>query len=164
VELDARPPGGSLKVNMNEAQNDNPTSTWLDRLQSEGYRLTAPRQAVVEIIAESRHVLSPLEVFEQARRRYPRIGLVTVYRTVEKLEDLGLIQRVHQPSGCHAFIAAISGHQHLLICEGCGRVEYFHGDDVDELMEEVGEKSGFHIHAHWLQLFGACRECQSAKN
>jgi Fur family transcriptional regulator, ferric uptake regulator len=147
---------------MTEEQNQDPSQDWLERLQAEGYRLTAPRQAVVEIIARSKHVLSPFEVFEQARVRYPKLGLVTVYRTVEKLEDLGLIQRVHQPSGCHAFIAAASGHQHLLVCEGCGRVELFHGDDVDALMDEVGKKSGFQIHTHWLQLFGSCTACQQA--
>jgi Fur family transcriptional regulator, ferric uptake regulator len=143
-------------------ENENPAidQEWLDKLQAHGYRLTAPRQAVVEIIAASQHVLSPFEVFEQARLRHPKIGLVTVYRTVEKLEELGLIQRVHQPSGCHAFISAFSGHQHLLICERCGRVEFFHGDDVGGLMDEVGKKSGYKIHAHWLQLFGECQECQ----
>lgn len=144
---------------MSDSANKDTVQDWMEQLQAQGYRLTAPRQAVVEIIADSQHVLSPLEVFEQARQRYPKIGLVTVYRTVEKLEDLGLIQRVHQPSGCHAFIAAFSGHQHLLICESCGLVEFFHGDDVDNLMDEVGEKSGFKIHAHWLQLFGKCEAC-----
>jgi Fur family transcriptional regulator, ferric uptake regulator len=145
---------------MPESKKRDSNKDWLEQLQAQGYRLTAPRQAVVDIIAASQHVLSPFEVFEQARQRYPKIGLVTVYRTVEKLEELGLIQRVHQPSGCHAFIAAFSGHQHLLICENCGRVEFFHGDNVDGLMDEVGAKSGYKIHDHWLQLFGECSECQ----
>ncbi len=134
-------------------------STWLERLQANGYRLTAPRQAVVEIIASSQHVLSPLDVYARARLRYPRIGLVTVYRTVDKLEELGLIQRVHQPSGCHAFVAAAPGHQHLIICQGCGRVEFFSGDRMDHLMKTVGKDSGFHIQDHWLQLFGVCADC-----
>ncbi len=55
------------------------------------------------------------------------MGLVTVYRTVEKLEELGLVQRVHQPSGCQSFIAAAVGHQHLLICQSCGKVVFFDG-------------------------------------
>jgi Fur family transcriptional regulator, ferric uptake regulator len=145
---------------MSEQINRNPSREWLARLLELGYRVTEPRQAVVEIIATSHHVLSPMEVFELARMRYPKIGLVTVYRTVEKLAELGLIQRVHQPSGCQAFVASISGHQHLLICKGCGRVEYFQGDDVDALMEDVGDRSGFRVDEHWFQLFGECKECQ----
>jgi Fe2+ or Zn2+ uptake regulation protein len=117
---------------------------------------------VVETIALSQHVLTPFDVFEKARRRYPRLGLVTVYRTLEKLEDLELVQRVHRPSGCQAFIAAFSGHQHLLICQSCGRVEFFSGDSerMDALISAVGEESGYQICGHWLQLFGLCAGCR----
>jgi Fur family transcriptional regulator, ferric uptake regulator len=136
---------------------------WLDRLHDNGYRLTAPRQAVVEVVATSQRVLVPLEVFEQARRSYPKLGLVTVYRTIEKLEEIGLLQRVHQPSGCQGFVAAFRGHQHLLICQSCGRVEMFSGDfeKMDTFVEEVEKGSGYSIQEHWLQLFGVCSKCQS---
>jgi Fe2+ or Zn2+ uptake regulation protein len=135
---------------------------WLDELQQAGYRLTAPRQAVVEIIATSPFLLDPQAIHDQARQVYPRLGLVTVYRTLEKLEELGLVQRVHHPDGCQAFIAATRGHQHLLICERCSRVEYFSGDSerMDRLMESVAEESGYQIRDHWLQLFGLCAECR----
>jgi len=142
----------------------NKTEEWLDCLQSNGYRITAPRRVVVETMAESQHVLNPFDVYEQARRRYPRLGLVTVYRTLEKLEELHLIQRVHQPGGCQAFIAAFSGHQHLLICLKCGRVEFFEGDEsgIEELIDTISEKSGYQVKEHWLQLFGVCKQCQAA--
>lgn len=147
---------------MSETLSPDLIQEWLISLQSNGYRLTDPRRAVVETIASSEHVLSPLDVFEQARARYPRLGLVTVYRTVEKLEELGLIQRVHQPSGCQAFTAAAPGHQHLLVCERCGRVEYFSGDRLDALIDDVEGDSGYHVQQHWLQLFGMCRVCREA--
>ena len=138
------------------------SETWLARLQANGYRLTEPRKVVVETIACSRHLLNPFEVFERARLRYPRLGLVTVYRTLEKLEELDLIQRVHRPSGCQAFVAAFHGHQHLLICERCGRVEFFSGDGerMEALITAVSSESGYRIQEHWLQLFGTCRACQ----
>jgi Fe2+ or Zn2+ uptake regulation protein len=132
---------------------------WLARLQANGYRLTEPRRVVVETIAASQHVLSPLDVYEKARVCYAGLGLVTVYRTLEKLEELGLIQRVHRPSGCQAFIAAAPGHQHLLICERCGKVEYFSGDRLETLMADVAGESGYQILDHWLQLFGVCLAC-----
>jgi Fe2+ or Zn2+ uptake regulation protein len=145
-----------------EIDTDELVDSWLVKLQMNGYRLTEPRRAVVETIALSRHVLTPFDVFEQARRQYPRLGLVTVYRALEKLEELKLVQRVHRPSGCQAFIAAFSGHQHLLICQSCGRVEFFSGDSerMDSLMSSVGVESGYQIHEHWLQLFGLCARCQ----
>jgi len=138
-----------------------PAEGWLERLQTNGYRLTGSRRAVVKIIAGSSKILTPLDVFEQARASHPGIGLVTVYRTLDKLEQLGLIQRVHQPSGCQAFAAALNGHQHLLICQRCGKVRYFSGDHLDGLVGNVEEESGFRVHEHWLQLFGLCNDCRN---
>lgn len=145
---------------MTREPNSGLCESWLDCLQANGYRLTGSRQAVVEIIAGSQRLMSPLEVYEQARSRYPGLGLVTVYRTVDKLEELGLIQRVHQPSGCQAFIASHFGHQHLIVCQQCGRVQYFDGDQLEPLMKDVEGKSGYQISDHWLQFFGLCDDCQ----
>ena len=139
---------------------------WLEQLRIHGYRLTAPRQAVVEVVASSQYVLNPQEVFEQARRRYQKLGLVTVYRTIEKLEQIGLLQRVHQPSGCQGFVAAFQGHQHLLICQDCGRSRFFEGDleQLDRLLKEVEHQSGYLVQDHWLQLFGLCSDCAAEQS
>ena len=137
---------------------------WLDRLHAEGYRVTAPRRAVVEVIANSEFLLDPADIYTQARQRYSRLGLVTVYRTLEKLEQLGMVQRVHHPDGCQTFIPAVQGHQHLLICQRCNRVQYFSGDgeNMDRLMASVSAESAYVIRDHWLQLFGLCPDCQRA--
>lgn len=140
----------------------NRAEKWLNSLKENGYRLTAPRQAVVETIAASQQILSPMNVYEQARQQYPKLGLVTVYRTMEKLEELGCLQRVHMPTSCQGFVAAVTGHQHLLICEQCGKVIYFNGDSdkMDSIIREVAESSGYKIGDHWLQLFGLCESCR----
>lgn len=135
--------------------------TWLNQLQENGYRLTQARRAVVETIAVSNRALTPIEVFDVARARNPALGLVTVYRTLEKLEELHLIQRVHQPRGCQAFIAASRTHQHLLLCQDCGEVTFFEGDDLDALIAAISQKTGYQIREHWLQLFGLCENCRS---
>ncbi len=138
-----------------------PTQDWLENLKESGYRLTGPRRAVVEIMARSLFILTPTEIFIEARRRYPSLGLVTVYRTLEKLEDLHLVQRVHQPDGCHSYIHAGNGHQHLLICRSCNRAEYFEGDDISPLMARIGHERGYLVQDHWLQLFGLCSQCRA---
>lgn len=136
------------------------TTPWLTQLQENGYRLTAARRAVVETVQAATHALTPLQVYDLARKKYPALGLVSVYRTLEKLEELHLIQRVHQPQGCQAFISAGTGHQHLLLCQNCGRVEFFEGDDLDVLTEGIAQRTGYQIKEHWLQLFGLCQTCQ----
>ena len=133
---------------------------WLNQLQDNGYRLTGARRAVVETVAASSHALTPVEVYDAARRHYPALGLVTVYRTLEKLEELHLIQRVHRPESCQAFITLAEGHQHLLICQNCGRASFFEGDDLDTLIDSIARKTGYSIREHWLQLFGLCANCR----
>jgi len=135
-------------------------SDWLQRLEASGYRLTEPRTAIAQVVAESHRTLSPIEVYDLARADHPKIGLVTVYRTLEKLEELGLIARVHQSDGCNGYIAAPSGHQHLLICQDCGHTEYFSGDNLVDLVSNVEAQSGYTVESHWLQLSGYCANCR----
>ncbi len=134
---------------------------WLESLQASGCRLTAPRRAIVTLLAETPHALGPIEVYDLARASYPRLGLVTVYRTMEKLEELGLLQRVHLPDGCHRYLPAAQGHQHLLLCTDCGLMRYVSGDDFKRLADNVSQKTGFEVTDHWLQLFGLCPDCSA---
>ena len=134
--------------------------TWLTQLQESGYRLTEARRAVVDVIQKSKQALTPVQVFDRARKKYRDLGLVSVYRTLEKLEELELVQRVHQPQGCQAFITAGEGHQHLLLCQKCGTATLFEGDNLDGLIKSIARQTGYQIKEHWLQLFGLCENCQ----
>ena len=134
---------------------------WLSRLQDSGYRLTSPLRAIVAVLVQGRRALSPIDVYDLGRQEYPRLGLVTVYRTLEKLEELGLVQRVHHHQGCHRYLRSAHGHEHLLVCTACGRVETFSGDDLTGLIEGISQRSGFTIKEHWLQLFGLCTVCRA---
>jgi Fe2+ or Zn2+ uptake regulation protein len=135
---------------------------WQETLAQNGYRLTRPLMAVIGVMAASGRALTPMEVFDSARESYPRLGLVTVYRSLEKLEEIGLVQRVHQPDECGSYIAARAGHQHLLICQSCGQTRYFSGDNLEALISSVERETGFTIQAHWLQLFGICPDCRKS--
>ena len=137
---------------------------WIRLLQSSGCRQTEARNTIVEVILETNRALEPLEIFEIGRKRQSGLGLVTVYRTLERLEALGLVQRVHQPGACNTYLRAPQGHQHLLICTGCGKTEFFQGDDLTPLIETVAGRSGYMITEHWFQLFGLCSDCQKPAN
>ncbi len=145
---------------MTYLSNSSLVEKWLESLQDSGYRLTAPRRAIVSIVASSPRALDAIEIYDLGRDEHPRLGLVTVYRTLEKLEQLGLVQRVHQPDGCNMYLRAPQGHEHLLLCKSCGQMEYFRGDDLSQLIEDTSRRSGYQIQEHWLQLFGVCANCQ----
>lgn len=140
--------------------NDQKKHYWLTQLQVQGYRITNPMKVIVDILSKSDHLLNPTEVYFQAKNINPKIGLVTVYRTIEKMEQSGLIDRVHMPDGCQSFFQSSNGHQHLLICTHCGRAEYFEGEDLNQFFQKIGQRFGYTVNDHWLQLFGLCNECK----
>lgn len=136
---------------------------WLAQLQNKGYRITTPMKIIVDILAKSNHLLNPTEVYIQAKNINPKVGLVTVYRTMEKMEHSGLIDRVHMPDGCQSFFHSSDGHQHLLICTACGKANYFEGENLSLFFQKMGSQFGYDVHDHWLQLFGLCDDCQNGK-
>jgi len=136
---------------------------WVRVLQKSGCRITAQRRVIINVIANSQHALQPLEVCTLSRAVNPRIGLVTVYRTLDRLEELGLVQRVHREDGCHMLMPAANGHEHYLVCTDCGRTILFQGDDLSALFSRVETKTGFQVNEHWLQLFGICPDCLDHK-
>jgi Fe2+ or Zn2+ uptake regulation protein len=138
--------------------------SWINVLQVNGHRVTKPLRIVVNILADSRFILNPTQVFNQAKDIYPQIGLVTIYRAMEKMEHAGLIERVHMPDGCQSFFQAGDGHQHLLICQQCGKAEYFDGEDLNLFFQDIGRQNGYLIQEHWLQLFGICDICKNSNS
>jgi len=132
-----------------------------ERLASAGYRVTASRRAVMQVLEDTSVPLIPQEILERGSVIHPRLGIVTVYRTVKLLEDLGLACRVHRNDGCHAYVAISPGHRHHVICQECGRtVEFSGSEDLEELAARVERITNFRVHGHLLELFGLCPQCQ----
>lgn len=133
---------------------------WVEKLQTNGMRMTTQREAIVDVLLGSEKALEPLQVFELTHNTHPSIGMVTVYRTMECLAELGLLQKVHQQSGCNKFLKVKEGHNHLLICNRCGKAIYFEGLNLETQFEEIARKNNFTMQDHWLQLGGICQQCQ----
>ena len=132
-------------------------------LRAAGHRLTQARLAVLQVLAEQDAGLSPQELYEHGRAIYAPLGLVTVYRTLALLDELGLVSRVHSEQDCHAY-AASGADRHHLICSGCHRLVEFPCQGLDELVAAVQARTGFRITEHLLELTGLCPECQRATN
>ncbi len=124
-------------------------------------KLTRPRQAILEIIASADHHLTPAEIHKGARKKYPHLGLVTVYRTLDLLTELGYVQRVHFHDGCHSYAATAQGHAHHLVCSNCGKAEEFEDCDLEPLIATLQRKTGYQIDVHMLELMGKCPDCDA---
>ncbi len=132
-------------------------------LQSSGARLTKPRKAILDVIAASKQPLTAMDIFKRAQDQVPNLGLVTVYRTIDALESLGLIDRIHGSKDCQTIFRSASGHRHLLSCTDCGRSIYFDGVLAEKEFERIGREHGFKVTGHLLQLFGLCDNCNNTE-
>ncbi len=131
-------------------------------LRQSGYKITPQRRAILEVITHSQEHLTPSAILEKVNYIHPGIGLVTVYRTLEVLSNLGLICRMHTAEGCHSYKGALQEHHHHLTCTECGRVVEFTNCDLGELEERLSAQTGFNIESHLLEFLGRCRDCQKA--
>jgi Fur family ferric uptake transcriptional regulator len=128
--------------------------------RSRRLKCTPQRLAVLGIMQKSMKHLSITEVHKDVKRILPRTGLATIYRTLETLEKLGLVVRVHLEDGCQSYALAPSGHQHPIVCVSCNRVVDFEECPIEDISRRLSRETGFKIQQHFLQLFGRCRECQ----
>jgi len=134
---------------------------WTQQIRQAGYRLTRPRQAVLRVLAESEVALTVAEVHRRARARYPRLGLVTVYRTLDLLLNLGLVHRLPGEVSGQLYVRAdLHPHGHLLICRSCHRAVEIPCTGLEEMTHEVERQTGFAVQGHWLELFGLCPACR----
>lgn len=132
-------------------------------LKEKGYKLTPQRRAILnEIINNEGNHLTAEELYDLVKVGCPEIGLATVYRTVQLLEEMGVVCKLDLDDGrsryelCHQD----DSHQHHhLICNGCGKVIEVQGDLLDEIEEVIEKKYKFTIENHTLKFYGLCSEC-----
>jgi len=132
----------------------------LRRLREAGYRITRPRQAILQVLHEHQEGLSPEEIHELGEAIYPPLGLVTVYRTLDLLDELGLVRRVHSEERCQRYASA-APHGHYLVCRKCHRVSEFPCKGLDAVVDAVQERTEYQVTDHLLELRGLCPSCQA---
>lgn len=131
-------------------------------LRQHGYKLTPQRRAVIHAIASTQDHLTPATIYEKMRQIRPDIGLVTVYRTLGILAELGLICELHAGGNCRSYTISNPQHHHHLICSNCGIVIDFTSHYLSGLEHSLSRESGFRIDSHLLEFVGLCRACQRA--
>jgi len=131
-------------------------------LRQHGYKLTSQRRAVIQVITSTQDHLTPAIIYENMRQVHPNIGLVTIYRTLEILTELGLICELHAGGNCRSYTISTEQHHHHLICSDCGVVIDFTGHYLSELEQSLSRESGFRIDSHLLEFVGLCQACQKA--
>ena len=141
----------------------------LFRMKAYCPRWTVPREAVLDLLTNSQGHLSAKEIYTAIFSRSPRIGLTTVYRTLDLLERAGLVHRINMPDGQSRFELKSrdkEDHHHHLICAGCGIIINYR-DFVREELELIkkiegilSRRNNFVIQSHNIEFLGLCENCR----
>jgi Fur family transcriptional regulator, ferric uptake regulator len=135
-----------------------------DGLRRRGLRWTPQRRTVVEVLAEADGHVTGVEVLERCRARDPRTIPSTVYRTLDVLEELGLVHHVHGPNGREEFhVRPLERHGHLH-CTSCGATWELDEDRAQIVAGALRAGDGFEIDIGHVTLVGTCRGCTSDSN
>lgn len=134
---------------------------WQDELRARGYRLTPQRQLVLEAVGELGHA-TPEEIVAAVRRVAASVNLSTVYRSLELLEELGLVTHTHLGHGAATYhLAADAAHVHL-VCRACSQVSEVAPALLAGAVQTLAEVAGFHTDLGHLAVFGLCAGCYDA--
>ncbi len=137
-------------------------------LKQNGLKVTSQRVAILEVLDSrpGKH-LTAEEIYDYVREKYPEIGIATVYRTIQVLSELNLIDKLNLDDGYVRYEISkgskeeTSHHHHHLICVNCGSVFAFQDDLLETLEERIMDTMGFCVVDHEVKLYGHCSACQA---
>lgn len=133
------------------------------KLHAKSYKLTPQREATLRVLLEHEagH-LSAEEVFLLVKEKAPEIGLATVYRTLELLYELEIVDKINFGDGVSRFDLRKEGAKrfhHHLVCTECGSVEEIEEDLLKDVEKVIEKNWGFQVENHRLTFHGTCKQC-----
>ena len=136
------------------------TERIIQALERAGYQPTPNRRLVARLVAATGGHFTAADLLERGRRERVSIGRATIFRALELLTSLRVVERLDLPTGSHAYVVCDPAeHHHHLVCSRCGRSEDVADGELAGLVAEIAGRSGYRIEAHRLELFGVCPAC-----
>jgi Fur family ferric uptake transcriptional regulator len=119
---------------------------------------------VVELLAQQNCCLTAQEIFDELRERDRRVGIASVYRSLDVLVGMKLVQRLDMGEGIARYEPAHADgdHHHHVVCERCGRVAAFEDDRLEDALDGLAERLGYELEGHEVVLRGRCPACSAS--
>jgi Fur family ferric uptake transcriptional regulator len=133
----------------------------LAALEDAGYHRGGARLAVIDFLAKQDCAMTAIEIDGALRAEGEAVGRASVYRTLEQLEELNLVNRLEMGRGMASYerIEPTGEHHHHAVCEKCGRVEPFEDAGLERAIGRLEDKVGFEVSEHEVVLRGRCSRC-----
>jgi Fur family ferric uptake transcriptional regulator len=136
------------------------TTTSTDRtLIMSQLRKTRQRAAVDEVLDKVADFRTAQQIHDELRQSDSRVGLTTVYRTLQLMAESGELDAIRTADGEMSYRRCSGGHHHHLVCRSCGRTVEVSGPTVEKWTSRIAEENGFRDVNHELEIFGTCASC-----
>ncbi|HEX7597954.1 MAG TPA: Fur family transcriptional regulator [Polyangia bacterium] len=136
-----------------------------EHMENKGLRSTEPRRLIIDTFLASHKHLTIDELLAQVRKRNPRLGYVTVYRTLKLLSESGAALEHEFGDGLTRFEPAGSAcHHDHLVCLQCRSITEFEAPEIEALQSKIAARHGFEVQSHKHVLYGLCPNCRSQKS
>ena len=134
------------------------STDWREKLREKGYRLTPQRELILDAVDTLGHA-TPDEVLAEVRKKSSALNVSTVYRTLEVLEELGLVRHAHLSDRAPTY-HSVRDHEHFhLVCRNCQKVISVGPDVLDSLLARLRDEFDFEADIGHLTVFGCCADC-----
>lgn len=129
-------------------------------IRKNGLKDTSQREEILAFLLKSTEHLTPEEIFQALRKRDPKLGRATVFRTLKLLEESGLASKVVFADGQNRYERSHGRpHHDHMICVDCQAAIEFESPEIEALQDQIAKKKGFQVQWHRHELFGRCRAC-----
>ena len=152
----------ALKVGYEQGKDQNILK---EKLRETGFKITPQRRAVIDILLKhnSEH-LSSEQIYDLVRVDCPEIGLATVYRTMQLLDEIGVISKLNLDDGCIRYEISLNKNEchnhHHLICKNCSKIIEVQEDLLESIESKIQERYKFDIVDHDVKFYGLCEDCK----
>jgi Fur family transcriptional regulator, ferric uptake regulator len=131
----------------------------MSEMMSGATRNTRQRHEVLALLDDVADFRSPQQLHALLRERGAKVGLTTVYRTLQLLQDAGEVDVTRMPGGEQLFRRCGATHHHHLVCRSCNATVEVRGPAVERWADRIAAEHGFTDVGHTLEIFGTCSRC-----
>jgi Fur family ferric uptake transcriptional regulator len=129
-------------------------------VRKKNLKLSHPRLLIFQGLSEAVNPLSPQELFKSLTKRKKKIGLTSIYRSLDLFESLGIVFKIVNGSNVKYKLCELEDHHHHIVCKRCGDVAELNFCGISDWSEKVMESTGYQVTEHQLNFYGFCKACR----
>lgn len=126
-------------------------------------RMSLPRLLVYQELLGAQIPLSPQELYQKILKKQKKIGLTSIYRSLDLFESLNMVFKITNGSSVKYQLCEIEDHHHHIICKSCGHVAALNFCDISSWSKKVADSTGYQVTDHQLNFYGFCKACKTSK-